>query len=438
MRDVNVESTDGDLGQQEPLNDRPFVPSRIAASAPGMSVVDDVLVQLQNFESHAKARKRRRRAPDQQVFERTVEALICDAIERHLVDPEGQVSISLSHRDLGRRSRYRPSVMSKALPDILKRLGTPEMAFLEVELGMKGYGFAPDKRTSFKAGSRLISRIAESGLTLADLGRDQVGEVIVLKREKEGPFDKGEAVDYLDTEQTNAFRREVEAINRRLWDADLGVDHAALGATSVDLSDRSLRRYFNNRRFDHGGRLFGGYWMNVPSEVRPLALRINGERIVTIDYKQMAPRLLYARLGLTPPSDCYLIPDHEHLRDGWKKLLNAMLHSGPGIRRYPKGVRALFPDDMKCSEAVGLLLDFHAPIVPHLYPDLGLELMFAESEILIDVLLELGEQGITALPIHDAVLAPRSKAEIVEEVMVDVFREHTGIEGQVTVSASSD
>ena len=68
-----------------------------------------------------------------------------------------------------------------------------------------------------------------------------------------------------------------------------------------------------------------------------------------------------------------------------------------------------------------------------LYCGLGHRCQFLESEILVSVLLRLGEAGITALRIHDAVLVPQSAVEIARATMLDVFKQKTGAEGQVDV-----
>jgi hypothetical protein len=57
--------------------------------------------------------------------------------------------------------------------------------------------------------------------------------------------------------------------------------------------------------------------------------------------------------------------------------------------------------------------------------------MFIESEILVDVLLRLIDVGVTALPVHDAIIVPESKAAMAKETMLSVFRARTGVEGVV-------
>ena len=68
---------------------------------------------------------------------------------------------------------------------------------------------------------------------------------------------------------------------------------------TVDPGDRWLRRVFNNGHTDfrHGGRLAGGFWMDLPKALRRRAISIGGEPVAELDYRAMMPRLLYASVG---------------------------------------------------------------------------------------------------------------------------------------------
>jgi hypothetical protein len=65
------------------------------------------------------------------------------------------------------------------------------------------------------------------------------------------------------------------------------------------------------------------------------------------------------------------------------------------------------------------------------YAGKGMRLTLDESKILIAVLTRLMDQGITALPIHDAVIVSEDKAEHVKTVMLQVFKELIGIDALV-------
>jgi len=73
------------------------------------------------------------------------------------------------------------------------------------------------------------------------------------------------------------------------------------------------------------------------------------------------------------------------------------------------------------------------PIAHLLFTGVGFKEMYRKSEILIDVLLALIDQGVVALPIHDALVVPSGKASVARKVMLDVFMEQTGVEGMASI-----
>jgi hypothetical protein len=188
---------------------------------------------------------------------------------------------------------------------------------------------------------------------------------------------------------------------------------------------------FNNGSFVQGGRLWGGFWMNLKKQRRREDITIEREPIVELDYGQMALRLLYAKVGAPlPEGDLYAVPGLRS-REGVKKIINAALFSDRTQRRMPQGARQYFGDEVTYREALTAIKQRHAPIADYFFKGLGMELMFRESEILIDVLLRVQEQGKVALPLHDGLLTSRSAAPVVKETMEEVFRRRTGIEASV-------
>ena len=427
--------TEGEVEQQEQLtHDRPFNPFRVPRSEKARAIVADVLGQLQAFERMKKVRQRKRRPADQTTFEQTVAAVVCDLAHRVITRPDGWVSVPLSNQFLGRASRYRAPAMNKAFPDILDRLSAPEMAFIEMEVGYQGV-FGPSRRTVLHAGPRLLSRIAERGIDLGDLGTSPDQEVIRLRREKADFWDDGGLVEYEDTDQTRQYRAEVMEINDWLEVADIQFDLDAVPNASgeVDDMDRRLYRYFTRGSFESGGRLFGGFWQSMPKWQRRKGLLIDGEEVATLDFGQMAPRILYGMEGIriTIP-DAYLLPRLERCRAGVKKLMNAMLFAEKPLSRFPKETRKLFPARVSLAQVIERLEEAHAPIRHRFFTGIGHQAQFVESEILVDVLLELKRQGIVGLPVHDAVIVPRSVIHPVTTIMLDVFKQHTGMDGLVS------
>ena len=181
------------------------------------------------------------------------------------------------------------------------------MTFIEMEIGHLGY-FGPARRTVIKAGSRLLTRLQDHGIGLDDLTQSMGQEVIILKQSKADYWDEGGLVEYDDTDQTRQYRDEMQTINAWLAQADIQFD----GGPAVDDTDRLLRRYFSRGSFQSGGRLFGGFWQHLPKWQRHKSLLIDGEEVATLDFGQMAPRILYGMAGLSAPDqDAYLLPGLE-------------------------------------------------------------------------------------------------------------------------------
>ncbi len=414
--------------EEEP-RDRPFDPWRRPASEKAEEVVRWTISIFEQREKLRCLRQRQRRPADQKVMEETVAALVCDTVHRELTVPGGRVMLPLSNQRLGTRSRYRAPVFSKRLPHILELL---DGDVLDQRKGHRGY-FGRAEQTTVALADRFKGVVASQGIGLGDLRQEQGGELLILKRSKEDFWNGGVAVEYAETPATEAFRAELQRINARLASLDLGFHEDHPRAPKVDVRERTLRRIFNNSRFDHGGRLWGGFWQELSKRDRAAALTLDSDRAVTLDYRQMGPRLLYARAGMRPPTDCYAVPGYERYRSGWKKLLNALFFAGPELKRLPQGTAGLLPPRIGVHRAVQLLLEHNAPIAPLIQEDIGFEVMFTESEVLIDALLELESREIAALPIHDAVIVPEDLHEEAAEVLAEVFRRHTGQLGEVSV-----
>jgi hypothetical protein len=387
-------------------------------------IVADVLNQLQNYETHFGLRQRRRRPADQKTFDMSVAALICDLLHRELTLPGGKLAVSLSNQVLGRAGRYGCPVLSKTLPELLKRMATPEMDWLQIEKGKQGY-FGEGRLTTIHATPRLLRRMAEHAITLEDFKRAKGEEVIILKRSKDEAEGVGDYVDYRDTPQTRAYRSEVNRIHDWLEQADIDFDDSAAADKVVDPSDRLVRRYFNNGSFEQGGRLFGGFWQNLKKQERLDGILIDGEAVATLDFGQMALRILYGMVRApAPEGDAYRIPGLEGHRKGVKKLFNAALFATEPFSRAPRGTRELLPERTSVDLMMERIKERHTPIAHLLFTGVGFQVMYQESEILVDALLTLTDGGVVALPIHDALAVPASKVSLVKDTMLSVFADH--------------
>lgn len=408
--------------------DRFFNPLRMAKSASAKALVADVINQLQNHETHDQLRKRARKKKDLEIFQRQIEAIVCEAVHRYMTGANKRIAISLSNRHLGRKDAQ-SNILNNTISQNLKNLSSPVMAFLELQAGDRNEG----QVTTFWAGKRLITRIKERKLSYGDLTLEYSKNVIELRGKKIESQAKGKLIRYEETPLTRQYRDEMEQINAFLREADICYQ----GNKDIDDSRVELKRIFNNGSFEEGGRLYGGFWISMKSEdLREVT--IDDEWVVALDYGQMAVRLAYS-LAKAPIhfDDGYLIPNWEKARELTKKLINVMLNSTSTDEwTVPKKLQKLYPYRENIERH--LIIDistFHKPISKLFGKPNGMKFMFLESEILIDVLLELNSLGIVALPIHDGLIVKTSQQDIAKQVMLRVFKKHTNLAATVSIES---
>lgn len=433
MDDFDGVSDDGLGPNQSDIRDRGFNPWRYAATEKARAIIAEAVHMVESYEQHRAPRKRNRRLADQRTFELTIEAVLCDLMNHVLIGyPEG-LFITRSGGILSRQDRYKAPAENKKLPDFLDKLAKPELAFITQRTGewrRTGSG----ERTVIKPGWRLLDRMTEAGMTVSDLGERPHGEVIYLREPKTRPLARPKLIDYSDTPQTELFRQQMQRINDWLVAADIVFEKTMLTGRSIaaDGRQRMLWRSFTRNRFDSGGRLFGGFWIPLSKKQREEAIFIDGEEIVELDYGQMAPRLVYARKGMRPPEkDLYRVPGYESHRSGIKKVMNSMLFAQKPITRMPRGVRKKFVDGYHIANVTQAIMAYHPDIADLFHIGIGHDAQFTESQIMVDILLKLIDLEVIALPIHDAILVPSSNRDTARQVMLDVFRAHTGTEGVV-------
>jgi hypothetical protein len=84
-----------------------------------------------------------------------------------------------------------------------------------------------------------------------------------------------------------------------------------------------------------------------------------------------------------------------------------------------------------------LLQAKHTDIADYLPSVVGYDLLYLESEIILEVMRRCGSEGIPALPIHDALLAPTEQHAPAKTIMESVFREKAGVDAPVSITLNT-
>ena len=382
----------------------------------------------------AEERKRARSAASEQQFKLSLTGLLCAVSEHWASGNSGWLYTTRSRRKT-KGSRYRPQIYSASYPKLQDQLA--ECGWIELRKGDQGPESVCKSSTTLRASPRLKQLLSGRDISYYDFQVAPDSEVIELRTMKDFKTKDFDWVEYQDTPETHLMRAQVDRINAALLDAEID-------CLDPDCDDRrrAMKRVFNNSDLSCGGRLYGGFWQQMSDTQRLEEISINGEDVAILDYDQMSLAIAYGLSGVPlPEGDLYEIDGLSRVvdrepRPTVKKMTNAMLILKTPLRVYPEDIAPLtYQGGIEEYRATWLAEDIrnkHAPIADWFEQGRGLEFQRRDSNIVIDVLLKLIDEGIVALPVHDAFIVPLSKKDYVRSVMIDTFQEHIG--GEVMVS----
>lgn len=382
-------------------------PHFAAVAAKATAMVLDAYCPANN--SH---RQRKPKADQRERVGNIVSCLIANLAELHRGSPQGRrLAVPMKHEVVSRYDRKGFG----SLPQVVRSM---ERAGLVITTPPH----IKVRRTGLRATGWLLDALLSPVNWTGEIGRAEGEETIVLTA-RAGRNGRGEKlppvyIDYRDTEETSKLRAEMEAINAFLAKQRLELD-GELQANIRVVRRFMLRHPSDPHAFRLHGRLYGGFWQSLPKE-RRRGIRINGEPIADLDYASMFPRLAYIRVGIDPPEgDLYAIPGLEEHRDGAKIGLSALLSARTAMRRLPVDLKAALPGGWTAVTFRNAVATKHPGLVSLFGHDIGAELMFTESCILVAVMRRLAEMGIVALPMHDGIMVASVEAGRAGTVMIE-------------------
>ena len=314
--------------------------------------------------------------------------------------------------------------------------------------------------TRIKASGGLKSAFEEIGVRWMPQELQPRDELIVLrdiKRDKDGkPIRSGKrrkkkkypcAVP--ETSEVDLWRDNLEYINSELAKhcVSLDLSNINLDALKKELATKrgdqetyrrlylhrvQLTRIFSRGSLSKGGRFYRGWWQSIPEIHRP-HIRIDGKKVIEIDYSGISLRIISAQCGVNLPAevDPYDIGlpnwqgSTDERRKRLKKIINALINDEDGDYKLvgTKSFYGVTPRELR-----KLFQKAHPVVYKRLADGIGLESQFVDSQIAESVMLKMFRDGIVCLPIHDSFLVPSGYHQILSSVMKDTFREITGAE----------
>jgi hypothetical protein len=233
---------------------RAFNPFLVAKSDKLKKLIAEVQQQIEGYEAYYQTRQRARRAADQKIHDRMIEAILCDLCLLHLDPQYDAVHLPLSNKVLRKASRYKSQVLGKTLPDLLNIMTALEMDFVVLTKGHKTFriidqdlNVVPTEgvQSTVAPGPKLLSRIERFAITQEDIAWSDEQAPILLRSKKTPGQEVAEAVEYADTQETDTLSAEMNSINAYLAQGDISCKYH-----NTNPNDRYLRRIFNNNSFD--------------------------------------------------------------------------------------------------------------------------------------------------------------------------------------------
>ena len=262
-------------------------------------------------------------------------------------------------------------------------------------------------RSEFDPTPQLLAMLADAGVEAA-LDSIEVHEVIQVRNADKVP------IDYPDTERTRRARNKLHRINEALGSATIvvhltgGAWHGALfreGDYCINTACVQLVRIFNGGSFNLGGRFYNGFWQNMRKADRGL-ITLDGSSTVEPDYRCLHPSMLYALAGGRLGGDAY---DIGPLPDGVtrahvKRALNTLINAD--TRQKALGAIVYlddFPGDYRqAADLAERIEDRHSTIACAFGSGVGRKLQNLDSQMAERVMLDLLNEGVVVLPIHDS------------------------------------
>lgn len=186
-----------------------------------------------------------------------------------------------------------------------------------------------------------------------------------------------------------------------------------------DQTAMSLYRVFTGD-WTKGGRLYGGWWMNLPAEDRRL-LKIDGEPVVEIDYRHLHPILLYRFLGKPLDRDPYCLPPYsrELCKETFQRLLNRPANRGGANIKRAKDFHP--PEGISYPTFIADYKAHLSDVADYLGKGVGLILQRADSELALRVLDLMDKAEAIVLPVHDSFIVQVRHRELLEATMREAF-----------------
>jgi len=354
-------------------------------------------------------RERKRSKADQAKFDRCLRSFLA-AIAIIALEGFGELRLSFSNTALS-------AMGMRSLKDIRDQL--EKAGLIEVRLGYYDIDHPErSKLTAITPTPKLVQLMQESGLSLGDVVRPPAVTTVLTE-----PSTTAGEMPQKVREQDRLIKRYNE------WIGGFTL-HQPNGWTSSRIH---LVRLFKHD-WTTGGRLYGGFWIDMP-RVERATLLIDGEQTCELDYKSLHPHILYAWSGWQLEFDPYVVPGFEQAsREVGKKVFNRLINGKTTALKFiKKDYHPYLQSGKELDSFVAAMMDRLTPIKHRFASQAWGQLQKEDSELALKVIERCMKEGIPVYPIHDGFRVRVRDKKQVECIMMDVYKDSYGTYPSVCV-----
>jgi len=371
-------------------------------------------------------------------YKSNLKVLLLNLFVTYSVSPKMYLAVARGFGDYS-TSRYNSNNIGyKVFVRLVDSLS--ELGYIEYHRGHFDTFTASGHRSRIRANTKLIRHFESSAISTAMITMDKDEETIILRKSKEESLNinKKDLVHYIDTDETNKMRGNLEEINAlldRTW-IDIEIsdeEHIKLNEkmdkepdkSPIDFTRRKLRRIFNNSSFEQGGRFYHVWWQEISSSYRKY-ITINGKRTEEEDFGGIHVRMLYALEGIELGSeDTHIIEGYgREYREQVKRAIYIIINAETRDKAiYAINGKLTLPSNETAQDLLNKLELKHPKIAKYFATGKGIELQYIDSQIAEKVMLRLARDNIVALPVHDSFIVRMSHINDLKEEMYKAYKE---------------
>ena len=371
-------------------------------------------------------------------------------------DPDKYIGISLGNKHWKPTSRYNSLHLSKKIKLFLVWLVSKGL--VEHRPHWHSLESSVNNRSSrYRASDSLIQIFKCVGFCSHDIGVYEGRETVILKAVVESADldddQKSVPIEYEDTDYTRHIRSQLSKYNALLNETH--VDIATLEepivkfvirrgnrkgqstTLQINQSNKFVRRIFSRGSWECHGRIYGGWWQQVSSDIRS-RIFINGNPTVEVDFKAMHISLLNAQTGAAVVYDPYKVSsdvfpevDRGTVRSWNKSLVLAAINAkdrksayGAFRKNAPTGSAEKRLKDLQLSRLLDAFIANNPHLTEFVCSDQGIKLMNKDSHIAADIIGTLTAKKIPVLTIHDSFIVERHHFAELRLAMIEASLKH--------------